>query len=198
MKVALIPSAATDWAGQGRLLGRVELEPSSAAGNQLAAWSDELKATHIKRIYYAPDALSRTTARQLGSALGITVKELDALEEVDLGLWAGLTEEDLKKRYASAHRQLVDSPLAVSPPGGEEFSVAISRLRACFKKRLKANEEGGVGLVLRPFCFAMARYLLEGEGVKIWEASRAPAHPVVLELPALPAASGEGKDHQHD
>lgn len=204
MKVALIPCASTEWAQHGRLLGRVELEPTAEAPAQCAAWSEQLRPANLGRIFFAPDELSKSTARHLARALNIPVKELDDLEEVDLGLWAGLTEEDLKKRYATAHRQLVDSPLKVSPPRGEVFAAAADRLRECFKKRLKPNAKEAIGLVMRPFCFAMARYLLEGEGVKIWETSRSPNAPIVMELFAMPKPEAEGsgaddgKETKHD
>ena len=200
MKVALIPCAATDWGLHGRLLGRVELEPVADSQPQLALWSEQLRGAALDRIYHAPDELSKSTARQLARVLNVPVKELDDLEEVDLGLWAGLTEDDLKKRYATAHRQLVDSPLNVSPPHGEVFAAAADRLRGCFKKRLKPDGKEAVGLVMRPFCFAMARYLLEGEGVDIWETSRAQAVPVVMELSALPvgAKARSEKDTTND
>ena len=187
MRVVLIPCGMTDWRQQGRLLGRAELEPAPGAESQLTAWGDQLRPTKLDRIFHAPDGLSKTTAQNIARQLNIPTKALDALVEVDVGLWAGLTEEELKKRFAKAHRQLVDSPLNVSPPNGEDFSNAASRLRAWLKKRVKPDGRETIGLVMRPFAFAMARYLLEGgESVKIWEASKGEAEPVVLECAGVP------------
>jgi len=187
MKVALIPCAVTDWRQQGRLLGRAELEPAPGAESQFAAWSDKLRPAQLARILHAPDGLSKATAQSIARQLNIPAKALSALVEVDLGLWAGLTEEELKKRYAKAHRQLVDSPLNVSPPNGEDFSNAANRLRACLRKRIKPNGKEAIGLVMRPLTFAMARYLLEGgESVRIWETSQSEAEPVVMECTGVP------------
>ncbi len=187
MKVALIPCGLTDWRRKGRFLGRAELEPAPEAESQFAAWGETLRPARLNRIFYAPDGLSKATARNIARLLNIPAKALDALVEVDLGLWAGLTEEELKKRYAKAHRQLVDSPLNVSPPNGEDFSDAASRLRTCLKKRIKPNGKEAIGLVMRPFTFAMARYVLEGgEPVKIWETSQSEAEPVMMECVGVP------------
>jgi broad specificity phosphatase PhoE len=187
MKVALIPCGVTDWRQQGRLLGRAELEPAPGAESQIVAWCEQLRLAKLDRIFHAPDGLSKATAQYIARQLNIPTKTLSALVEVDLGLWAGLTEEELKKRYAKAHRQLVDSPLNVSPPDGEDFSDAANRLRACLKKRIKPNGKEAIGLVMRPLTFAMARYVLEGgEHARIWETSQSEVEPVVIECTGVP------------
>jgi broad specificity phosphatase PhoE len=187
MKVALIPCGASEWRQQGRLLGRVELESAPDAKAQCAAWSERLRPAMLHRIFYAPDELSKATAQAIARELNVPAKPLDALVEVDLGLWAGLTEEELKTRFAKAHRQLVDSPLKVSPPDGEDFADAVGRVRSGLKKRIKPNGKQAIGLVMRPLVFAMARYVLEGsEPVKIWETSQSNTDPVVLDCAGVP------------
>jgi broad specificity phosphatase PhoE len=187
MKVALIPCGVTGWRQKGRLLGRVELEPAPDAQAQFSAWGEQLRSANLGRIFHAPDRLSTATAQYIARELNIPAKALGALVEVDLGLWAGLTEEELKKRYAKAHRQLVDSPLNVSPPDGEDFSKAADRLRACLKKRVKPNGKGAIGLVMRPLSFAMARYVLGGgQSARIWETSQSDVGPVVMDCAGVP------------
>jgi broad specificity phosphatase PhoE len=187
MKVALIPCGATDWRQEGRLLGRVELEPAAGAEQQCSAWGDKLRPLTLTRIFHAPDELSKRTAAQIGRRLNVPTKSLDALVEVDVGLWAGMTEEELKKRFAKAHRQLVDSPLNVSPPEGEGFSAAAERLRGCLKKRIRPNGKAAIGLVMRPLTFAMAQYVLgEVESDRIWETSKRESEPVVMDCPGVP------------
>ena len=190
MKVALIPCGLTEWREQGRLLGRVELTLATDGAAQCSAWSEELRPALLDRIFHAPDELSRTTAQLVSRQLNIPAKALDGLVEVDLGLWAGLTEEQLKSRYSTAHRQLVDSPLNVSPPKGEDFSDAFARLQVCLRKRIKPNGRGGIGLVMRPFAFAMACHALGGAGAaQIWETSQNRDELIVMdytgEVPAL-------------
>lgn len=188
MKVALIPCGVSDWRQEGRLLGRVELELAPDGERQCAAWGEQLRPAMLSRIFHAPDGLSKATAQNIGRRLNIPTKALNALVEVDLGLWTGLTEDQLKKRYAKAHRQLVDAPLTVSPPKGEGFSDAADRLRACLKKRIKPNGKAGIGLVMRPLTFAMARYVLEGAAAaSIWELSQRQTELLVMECNGVPA-----------
>jgi broad specificity phosphatase PhoE len=188
MKVALIPCGTSDWRQKGRLLGRVELEPAADVKAQCTAWSAQLRsAATLHRIFYAPDGLSKATAQAIARELNIPAKPLEALVEVDLGLWAGLTEDELKTRFSKAHRQLVDSPLNVRPPNGEDFSNAAGRVRAGLKKRIKPNGKQAIGLVMRPLAFAMARCALEGsEPVKIWEISQSDTDPLVIDCDGVP------------
>jgi broad specificity phosphatase PhoE len=187
MKVALIPCGESDWHRKGRLLGRVELEPDPDVDAQCAVWSEQLRPARLRRIFHAPDGLSKAVAQAVAAQLNIPAKPLEALAEVDVGLWAGLTEEELKTRFAKAHRQLIDSPLNVSPPNGEDFSEAAGRVRAGLRKRIKPNGRQAIGLVMRPLALAMARCVLEGsEPVKIWETSQSDAGPCVMDCTGVP------------
>jgi len=194
MKVALIPCAPSEWRAQGRLLGRVELAPVPEAGQRCAQWVEQLRPAMLTRIFHAPDELSRTAAERVGRGLGIPIRLVEELAEVDVGLWAGLTEEDLEVRFAKAHRQLADSPLNVSPPEGEAFAAAVVRLRSCLKRRIKPNGKAPLGLVTRPLALAMARYILtagSGPG-SIWETSQRADEPEVLEVSGVPEPPAGG------
>lgn len=184
MNVVLIPCGATDWRAQGRLLGRVELSLSQAAVEQFPAWREALRAAGVNRLLHAPDELSVETARALGEELDVTPKPASALHEVDLGLWAGLTEEQLRTRYASAHRELKDAPLNVAPPNGETLQDARERIQKALKKKL-TNGGAVFGLVLRPFALGLARMVLEGNGAeRFWSTVLELDAPLVIEAHA--------------
>lgn len=189
MKVVLIPCGPTNWSAQGRLLGRVELSLSDAGRERLGDWAAQLKPHGLARIMHAPDELSTHTAKMLAGKLDVATRAASELHEVDIGLWAGLTESELKARYAKAHRQLVESPLSVSPPGGEELKTAAERVSTALRKRLKRNGKETVGFVMRPFSLALARCALgELEPKQLWAAQQT-NDPVVIEPAAAPATT---------
>jgi len=188
MKVALIPCGATDWQGEQRLMGRVELPLTSEGQKKCGEWAEALGSVGLDRILHAPDDLAKQTASVLARRLSIPTKSLDDLAEFDIGLWAGLTESQLKTRYASAHRELRESPMNVKPPGGESMSKAASRLNACIRKQIKKNDKAAIGVVVRPFTFAIARCVLEDrELTDLWESARQATEPVVIDYEQAPS-----------
>lgn len=183
MKIVLIPCAATEWHDEGRLLGRVDLPATVSGDAACTRWAEPLRALNLVQIYHSPDPLATHTARLLGRLLAVPVKSARQLAEVDLGLWTGLTDDELKARYASAHRELCDAPLNVNPPGGEGLGQAASRLKEFFVKQLKRNGQTAIGVVVRPVSFAMARFGLEGRSLcEVWEAALQASAPVVVDL----------------
>lgn len=183
MKVVLIPCAATEWRDEGRLLGRVEVPPSAEGERLAATWVDSLREHGIELIYHSPDELATKTAKIVGKALGVKTKKLADLAEVDMGLWSGLTEEDLRKRYASAHHELTEAPLHVSPPNGEDLAAAEERLTTVVQKLLRKNGMEAIALVERPVSLALTRRLLQGgESSQIWDAAQHISEPVIVEM----------------
>ncbi|MFO0838565.1 MAG: histidine phosphatase family protein [Phycisphaerae bacterium] len=170
MKIALIPVGDTEWQRDGRLLGRVELPLLPEGAANCAEWAQTLREAGVSRILHAPDELSSQTAKTVGGALGVSAKAVDELAEVDVGLWVGLTRDQLETRYESAYHELLESPLSVAPPGGEAFVDALERLRSCLRRRIKRTSKGTLGVVLRPLALALTRLELEkGESAKVWE-----------------------------
>lgn len=182
MKIALIPCAASEWREEGRLLGRVEVAPTPQGERDVAAWAEDLRPLGLLTIQHAADELSTRTAKIVAKALGIKTRKISNLAEVDVGLWTGLTEDDLQKRYATAFRELCESPLNVNPPNGEAISDAQHRMSVELQKLLKKNGVPAIALVARPLALALTRRSIEGsEESAIWENARSMHTPLVLE-----------------
>ncbi|GMU80745.1 MAG: histidine phosphatase family protein [Phycisphaerales bacterium] len=188
MKIVLIPCAPTEWRDEGRLLGRVELAPTPAGEQQAAAWSAALAQVGAAVIHHSPDELATRTAKILSKAIGARPRKDSSLAEVDLGLWSGLTDEELRKRFASAHHELLEAPLNVNPPDGEGFSDASERVAGELKKLIRRTGDKPLAVVLRPVALGLARRWLEGSDEStIWEAVTEINEPIVFDY------SGNGK-----
>jgi broad specificity phosphatase PhoE len=188
MRLVLIPCGHTEWHAEGRLLGRVELPLTAAGQTQCLTWIEPLRMLGVGRIAHGPDELSAQTAQLVAQQLGIPTKEVGELVGVDVGLWAGLTDEQLEARYPSAFRELEEAPLNVHPPEGESLSGASERLRAAVRKYLKKkNGTGTVGFVLRPLAFALVRCALEQSDCSvIWQRAHNAVEPVIMDYEEPP------------
>lgn len=182
MKLALIPCCPTEWHDEGRLLGRVDLPATPEGEQRLAAWVALLRPLALAKLLHSPDELATRTAKLLGKALGVPTRAVDDLAEVDIGLWAGLTDEQLQTRFETVYRQLNEAPLTVVAPEGECLGDAAERLRGCLSKKLRKNGTTALGVVMRPVALAlMLRELDRVEDAAVWEA-RQRCEPVVLDV----------------
>ncbi|MCG3125685.1 MAG: Phosphoserine phosphatase 1 [Phycisphaerae bacterium] len=195
MKVALIPVGASEWGEAGRLLGRAEVSLTSRGRKSCADWARTLRSLHPSRVYHSSDDLAAQTAGLIADAIDAPVKEVRDLDEVDVGLWAGLTEAQLKQRYTSAYRQLCDAPLGVRAPEGEDFDEASRRLVDGITRLVRKNGAPAVAVVLRPLALTMVRCALEGRRPQdLLSAVRDHAAPIVIDMEATgPRAPAQEK-----
>lgn len=172
MNVVLIPCAPSEWQQSGRILGRTELPVLEGSPPIDAATIEAARRAGVTRIVHAPDELSTAAAAALAKALKLKAKSSGDLTEVDVGLWVGLTDEQLSSRYSSAYHELRESPLNVAPPEGEDFGSAMDRLVGCLNKLARRTPDAVFGVVLRPIAAALLRHQTGGlEASDIWQAA---------------------------
>jgi len=169
MNVVLIPCAPSEWRESGRMLGRTELPPLEGAAPIDEATIEAARRAGVTRVLHSPDELSTAAATALAKALKVKAKASEELNEVDVGLWVGLTDDQLSGRYSSAYRELCESPLNVAPPEGEEFGAARDRLMGSLGKFARRAPDAVFGVVLRPIATELLRLaLLRGEADELW------------------------------
>ncbi len=191
MRVALIPAARSAWQAAGRVLGRVELPLADGAEAEVSGWLPQLSTLGMRQLLHGPDELSTRAARLLARGLRARSRSAVELAEVDMGLWAGLTDEQLSDRYATAYRELCEAPLNVSPPSGEALSDAVERLAGFVRKRLRRAAGAPFGLVLRPVARELLlRVLGGGEFATLWESVWSPAAPQIVDAQGAGALEG--------
>lgn len=135
--VVLIRPCCTDFDEQNRVQGRLSLPLNSRGEAQLQELAVQLQQSPMEVIYTSCCEPARSTAAALGEALGLTVKEMDELDNLDQGLWQGLQVEDLRRKHPKVFRQWQESPETICPPQGETVEEAFDRIRHAFEKPLK-------------------------------------------------------------
>ena len=147
--VYLIRAGATTYDEQDRLQGVLDVplsERGQAEAEELAA---SLEAASLEALYCGPGQSVFGTAEIIGRRLGLRVRRLDEMRNLDQGLWQGLQREEIKRRNLRLYRQWLEDPSTVCPPGGETVSAALDRLRSALKPLLKRHHDETVGLVVR-------------------------------------------------
>src|SRR4029079_771283 len=95
---------------QNRVQGRLSLPLNARGEAQLQELATQLQNAPMEVIYTSSCEPARSTAAALGEALGLTVKELDDLENLDQGLWQGLQVEDVRRKHPKVFPQWQESP----------------------------------------------------------------------------------------
>lgn len=119
----------------------------------------------LSKVYHSPEQTSKEVAAQIAACTGATQKVLPALAEVGMGLWEGLTPQEMKHRYPKLLKAWLTDPTRVCAPEGEELEEASERLRSPMEKICRKCGDGLVAVVLGSTAFGLIRCLLEGASI---------------------------------
>ena len=106
-----------------------------------------LSAFRLDRIYTSTLSRSIDSGKIIADSQGIDIEVAPAFDEVDFGIWEGLSFEDVRERYPEAFRVWLKDPATYPPPQGESFRSAQKRSMGRLKKII--SEHGGeqIGIV---------------------------------------------------
>jgi broad specificity phosphatase PhoE len=157
-RILLIPCGKTFWTEQGRLSGAADMPLSRQGFQDAQECARKLSAAGVPQVIYTGRGQAeKETLAVMAKSLNVKTKVLEGLEEPDMGLWEGLTAQDLQQRSPKAYKQLSEQPSKVIPPSGEPLEEAIGRLVKCIDRVCEKHKTGTVGLVVGP----LAEFLLE-------------------------------------
>ena len=171
VRIVLIRPGATEYVQQGRIQGSLEVPLSQEGTGEAARISNELVGLEIDAVYSSGCEHALETANAIATALGVKVKPLEGLQNLDHGLWQGMLVEEIKRKQPKVYRQWQDQPESVCPPGGETLNEAQERVRAAMKKLLKKQKHGTVALIVpEPLASLLRAYLEHTEVGDLWRA----------------------------
>jgi broad specificity phosphatase PhoE len=146
-RIVLVRPGATDYDLQGRIVGNLNLPLSEAGKVQTKALIDGLAGDQVSAIYTLPSQSAVETAETIADVLGAKVTTLERFTNLDLGLWQGMLEEEVRTKQPKAYRQWQEQPETLCPPGGEMLVGLRNRARTALTKILKRHKTGTVVLV---------------------------------------------------
>jgi broad specificity phosphatase PhoE len=130
-----------------------------------------------------PEEPTRQTAAIVADELKLKVRLYDEFRELNLGHWAGLTEDDFRERFPKVHRLWRTDPRSVTPPEGEAVRAAAVRLLRQLAKLLRRRTSETVVLVLGLYSAATLRCCIADPSFAgFWELvdSPPPSHSLTL------------------
>ncbi len=138
--VILIRAGSTDYDEQHRVLGTLDMPVNNRGVEQIREINGQLAAKGIKlqAILTSPEDPACGTAHAVAEVQGgVKVKEMDELRNVNQGLWQGLPESDIRKRFPRLFKSGKEDVTAICPPEGETLSDACQRLERVLSKAMR-------------------------------------------------------------
>ncbi|MDA8745603.1 histidine phosphatase family protein [Rubripirellula amarantea] len=169
--VLLIRPGCTEFDEQRRIKGSLDMPLSEAGHRQVESMTGMISDFRPKIIYTAPCESAVQTAERLAKVGRSKLKIVDALRNVDHGLWHGKLIEELKRNNPKLYRRGQESPDDICPPGGESFLDARLRIEKAVRKLLKKSGGQLVAIVVPDPLAQIVQNLLSGEDMfDLWQA----------------------------
>ena len=107
--IVLVRHGETDWNREHRFQGHADPPLNEVGRAQALELAAALAAESFTRIYSSPLVRARETAEILAASRGLSVEPHDALKEVDVGSWSGMTVSEVESRFPDGYRRWVES-----------------------------------------------------------------------------------------
>ena len=97
--IVLVRHGETDWNRDRRFQGHADQPLNEAGRSQARELAEQLRVEPVTALYTSPLQRASETAAILGATFGLEPRALDALLEIDVGAWEGLTIDEVRARY---------------------------------------------------------------------------------------------------
>jgi broad specificity phosphatase PhoE len=177
VRIVLILPGTTDYGAQGRIQGCLNIPLNADGIREVARLADELRTLGVEVLYSSACEPCLETATTLATSLGLKLKKLDHMQNIDHGLWQGMLVDEVKHKQPKVYRQWQDQPESICPPEGETLVAAKQRVQAAIARLLKKHKHGVVGLVVpEPLASLVRVHLGQGELGDLWRANSEHGH----------------------
>jgi len=184
-RIALIRPGATNFDQQGRMKGSLDMPLCDQGHSQAEALAEELSSLSFDAIYTGPCQSAMQTAARLAEGRGLKPKVIDALRNVDHGLWHGKLIDEIRRTQPRLYRTFAEKPGVACPPGGERVAAAWPRIEKAVRRILRRNRNQFIAVVIPDPLASVVASELKGEPLPdIWKVETDAGHWQLIETPA--------------
>ncbi|HWH04956.1 MAG TPA: histidine phosphatase family protein, partial [Gaiellaceae bacterium] len=97
--IVLARHGETDWNREQRFQGHADRPLNELGREQARELAERLRNDRIDAVYSSPLVRALETAETVAAALGLPVETREALREVDVGSWEGLSRDEIEERH---------------------------------------------------------------------------------------------------
>ena len=168
-KLILVRHGKTEWCKQKRIQGALDIPLNFEGQEEACKVAGELSKLNIHAIYSSSASCCLSTAHEIAAQCKIKIKKTNELNELNYGIWQGLLEKDVKKRYRKQYSAWRASPTSTHPPNGESIREAYDRAVSAMHKIIDKHKDANVCIVSHDVVFSLIKcYLNNSDTEKIW------------------------------
>jgi len=128
----------TDWNREGRFQGWAD-PPLNATGRaQAVDLSVQLMAEELAAVYSSPLRRAYETAEVVAASRGLEPVTVDALREVDVGSWSGLSRAEIEQRFPEQYARWLDYGRGWED--GETYEQMVDRVVGALQELAEARD----------------------------------------------------------
>lgn len=156
--------------------GNLDIPLSERGVREAEDLAEELSSRSVHRVFSGFTLPAYQTARIVRRrARGRSVTRREALDEVNLGLWQGLWDIDLRRKHPRAVQRWLLHPASVEPPMGERLDRAYDRLVRGVEEILSTHGRSRVLIVTGLYAYALlVSYFTDRDLSHFWTLFREP------------------------
>jgi broad specificity phosphatase PhoE len=147
----LVRHGQTEWNRVERFRGRADIPLNETGQAQATALACHLAGIRcswaIAAVYSSPLQRTRETGKAIARQLGLEVKPLEGLLDIDYGALQGLTPEEAEQRYPDIYRRWLREPHLVHFPQGESLAQLRERVLESVRGLAESHQGETVALV---------------------------------------------------
>ncbi|MGB7337785.1 MAG: histidine phosphatase family protein [Phototrophicaceae bacterium] len=140
-RVVLIRPGETDWNKIGRWQGIVAVPLNMHGIKQAQRLAKFVRNIGLDVIYSSDVRRARDTAAVLSEYANVPIHYDARLRERHLGLWQGLSMNEMRDWYKKQYDELMSDPVNTPAPEGESRAQVAERVTASFNDILKTEYE---------------------------------------------------------
>jgi len=131
--------------GRKLCIGRMDLPLGERGKRQACHLAAFFSDKNIKSVYHSRLSRAKETAELLADNKHPLI-QADGLEEIAMGEWEGMTFQEIREKYPEMYEGRGQGIMRITPPGGENFTDALSRFSRTVTHIL-AKEDGNIVIV---------------------------------------------------
>jgi probable phosphoglycerate mutase len=122
-----------------RFIGQTNLPLTEKGRDQVALLGTYLSTCGIEKVVCSPLLRCQESGQIIAGASALSIETEDSLSEINLGVWEGLTVDEVKKRYPGAYEERGEDLAGYRPTGGESFHDLLDRVVPAFMQIIESS-----------------------------------------------------------